>query len=191
MPPIFRESRTSSKTGVDVGGDGRAERQAAEPHHRVQREVQHQVGQHRDDADDDRRARVLQRVEARRRDLHDRIADDARRVEQQGLRREQRRRGVEPAALIEQLDDRTGRAPSVRRSRARSTSASAASPHESVVRMSAMRLVGRVARKIRNGRRGDRDAEDADRHVHQPKRVAERRDGAVLRPWRATCSRTG
>ena len=53
-------------------------------------------------------------------------------------------------------------------------------PNERIVAHFAVRVSGRVPREIGNGRGRDRHAEDADRHVHQPKRVAERRHRAGL-----------
>ena len=77
----------AADAALNVAAIDGAEREPPEAHRVVQRQVQGQVDGDGDDADDDRRPGVAQRVETRRRDLHDRVAEDAGRVEEQRLQR--------------------------------------------------------------------------------------------------------
>ena len=128
-PPRRRDRRHSSRPALMLAAIAVPSARPVEAH---ARELSHRFrprfASNRDQADDDRRARVPQRVEARRRNLHDRIADDAGRVEEQRARRPWPSIRVELAALEDQLRRSGAPAPSGRSSPARSASASAACP---------------------------------------------------------------
>ena len=119
-----------------------------------------------------------ERVERGRRDPDHRVAEQPERVElQRGGRGGRVGRG-ERAALEDQAHDRRARARSGRPWPARSASASATGRRRWCCARRACRPVARVTRDGRQRRGGDRDAEQADRQVHQPERVVQPRHRA-------------
>ena len=165
------------RPGVQQRRERGAERQAAIAELADEQDVQRRVGQHAERADDHRRPAVAERVERRRRDLDDRVAGQANGV---GHERPGRGRGVERRELsafeeqrdnrLRQHDEADGRR-HVQRQHHREARRHGLAHAGDVVVCGAPRDGGQR-------RRRDRHAEDAERQIHQPERIAQPRHGA-------------
>ena len=149
-----------------------------EPEMKSEKPVQSEVHRDRNQTNDHRQMPLIERIESRREHFHPRIAGQPDRIKTQSRRRLHRRlRGKSPV-LINQRDDWFGENDQADRGRNREQHDQPHGVRERAAKF--LRVAQRRApRNERQGNGRDRDAENAERKLHETKSDVEPGDGTI------------